>query len=256
MKLKSKLASASSIEEKILYLQDSYKGRDCYILTCGPSLNEYSKKELDDLLADELVLSVKQAYNRHPEISDFHFFNCCNLPVREDKFVHYDYKDSDTISITSSNYSPALRWSPYQEHDIFLKVPIRTEKNNEFICRTKNFDKFLLSNGPQRPSGPGIMLETVIYTAVHLGVKNIYALGWDLSAKNITKVDEYNHFFGSTLDLLNRGDMLDWEIGETRSASKELYYWLKSKGISLHLVSSQSSLYENIPRARLEDIRQ
>ena len=202
-----------------------------------------------------MVFTVKQAYDRHPEVSDFHFFNCCNLPVKHDKFVHYDYSNSETISVTSSNYTPQLRWSPYQEYDIFLKVPIRTEKDNEFICRTKNFDKFLFNRTVARPSGPGIMLETVVYMAVHLGVNNIYALGWDLSDKNITKVDEYNHFFGSTSGLLNRGDMLDWEIGETRDASKDLYYWLKSKNIGLHLISSLSSLYTNIPRVTLGDLQ-
>ena len=98
------------------------------------------------------------------------------------------------------------------------------------------------------------MLETVIFAAVHLGVKNIFALGWDLSASNIQEVEKYDHFFGSTQKLLNRGDMLDWEIQETREVTKDIFYWLKERGINLHLVSTQSSLYENIPRIRIEDI--
>jgi hypothetical protein len=98
------------------------------------------------------------------------------------------------------------------------------------------------------------MLETVIFTAVHLGVKNIFALGWDLSPNNIKSVEKYDHFFGSTQKLLNRGDMLDWEIQETREVTKDIFYWLKERGINLHLISNQSSLYENIPRLRIEDI--
>ena len=94
------------------------------------------------------------------------------------------------------------------------------------------------------------MYETVIQTAVHLGVKKIVVLGWDLT---FNKVDEnsYKHFYGNSQGLINRGDILDWELDATRSASKELFYWLKENEISLILVSKQSSLYEGIPREEI-----
>ena len=253
MSLKQKLKKTDNLAEKVKILQNSFEGQDCYIMTCGPSLNEVEKEVLDTKLKDKLVLTVKQAYDRHPEISTFHFFNCCNLPVKDHKFCHYDYSENETIGIASSNYPAGMRWSPYQEYDIFFKVPIRTESDNEFICRTKNFDKFLLSNQIKRPSGPGIMLETVIFMAVHLGVKNIYALGWDLNKDNIETVEEYDHFFGSTLKLLNRGDMLDWEIKETRDCVLDIYQWLKTKDINLHLISNQSAISQTVPRVSLEE---
>jgi len=67
------------------------------------------------------------------------------------------------------------------------------------------------------------------------------------------KVNEsnYEHFYGSTEKLLNRGDILDWEIEETRNFSKNFYYWCKQNNVKLNLASQKSSLYENIPRVKL-----
>ena len=251
--LKNKLKECSDLEQQLAILHNSYEGQDCYILNCGPSLNDHDPEKLTKFLEDKLTFSVKLARDRYPQVTDFHFFNCCNLPVKDHKFCHYDYSGSDTIAVASSNYDLGFRWSPFQEVDLFFKVPIRTEEGNEFLCRTKEFDKYLLEKSATRPSGPGIMLETVIHMAVHLGVKNIYALGWDLNKTNITDVNKYDHFFGSTSELLNRGDMLDWEIKETREVTKDVFYWLKEKGIGLHLVSDISALYEGIPRVKLED---
>ena len=250
--IKNLLIQSTNIQDKIEILKNSYAGEDCYILNCGPSLNEYSKEYLDNLLQDKLVFSVKQAWERHPEITDFHFFNCCNLPIAKNGFEHYSYINRNKpITIASSNYQEGMRWSRFQKYDLFLNVPVRTEIENEFLCFTKNFDSYLLEKQIPRPCGPGIMLETVIYTAIHLGVKNIFALGWDLSYNNIKDVDNYKHFFGDTKNLFNRGDILDWEIEANRQISKDLYYWLASKGINLYLASTQSSLYEGIPRVKL-----
>ena len=254
MNLKEEIQKLGNVQEKIDFLKDSYKDQDCYILTCGPSLNEHDEDFLREFFKDKLVLSVKQAYNRYPEVTDFHFFNCCNLPVCEEKFVHYNYDNLEKkpIVVTSSNYPEGLRWSPYQEYDIFLKVPIRTDENNVFLCHSKKFDDFMLEKTLARPCGPGIMLENVIYFAIHLGVKNIFALGWDLSYNNIKNVDNYKHFFGNTKSLINRGDILDWEVEAARDLSKDLFAWLQTKGITLNVVSSQSSLHEDIPRIKLQ----
>lgn len=250
--LKYEISKQKTTKEKLDILHNSYNGEDCYILNCGPSLNEYTKDYLDNLLKDKLVFSVKQAYDRHPQITDFHFFNCCNLPIADNKIEHYSYTDDkDPIVIGSSNYPEGMRWSRYQKYDLFLNVQNRANIEKEFLCFTKDFDSHILEKQVQRPCGPGIMLETIMYTAVHLGVKNIFALGWDLSYDNLKDVEKYKHFFGETKNLFNRGDMLDWEIQATRDVSKDLYYWLKSKGINLNIVSTQSSLYKGIPRVKL-----
>ena len=111
-----------------------------------------------------------------------------------------------------------------------------------------------MCNTAQRPCGPGIMYETVIYMAVHLGFKKIVALGWDLSQDSPNEKD-YEHFYGTTDALFNRGDILPWEIDVTRNATKELFYWLNENGIELELMSDKSKLYENIPRVKFGDLK-
>ena len=53
------------------------------------------------------------------------------------------------------------------------------------------------------------MLETILYTAVHLGVKEIVVVGWDIANDEINKDDvsyteDHKHFYGSTKNLLNK----------------------------------------------------
>ncbi len=252
-KLRRKISTTSDLQTQVDILKDSYKGDTAYILNCGPSLNEYSEDFLKDFLSDKLTLSVKQAYNKFPTVSDFHFFNCANLPmpICEPILQHYKYDEKNRpIIIASSNYDLHKRWSNCQKQDLFFKIPIRTEINNEFVTITKKFDDYLLSNSLTRPCGPGIMLETVIFMAVHLGVKKIVGIGWDLTMDKVNE-DTYQHFYGNTQNLFNRGDILDWEIEAGRTSSEDVCYWLKDLGIELQLASSTSTLYEGIERIKL-----
>jgi len=252
-KLKKQVFLKKSLKEKLDVLHNSFEGETCYILNCGPSIKDIPEDVLREKLKDKLVFSIKQAYNKFADVTDFHFFNCANLPALEGEYwqEHYNYGKHDPFVVASSNYNIGMRWSPYQKYDVFFKVPIRTEINNEFITKTKKFDDFLIENSVERPCGPGIMYETVIYMAAHLGVKKIVAIGWDLSNSNPDKQDDYEHFYGDTDKLFNRGDILPWEVKVTCEASKDLYEWLSKRGIELELISNKSSLYEGIPRVNL-----
>lgn len=248
--LKKKLQNVS-LEEQMNLLKSAYEGKDCFILNCGPSLGDYDPDKLKDFLKDKLVLSVKQAFNVYKDVTDFHFFNCSNLPIPENMWKpHYDHGDA-CISVSSSNYDQYRRWPKSQLSDIFFKIPIRTEINNEFLVRTGKIDGFLIKNNLTRPCGPGIMYETVLFMAIHLGVKSITCIGWDLTNKKVNE-SNYEHFYGSSKGLINRGDILDWEIEETRKFSKNFYEWCKNNSIDFKLASSRSALDESIPRIKLD----
>ena len=85
--------------------------------------------------------------------------------------------------------------------------------------------------------------------AVHLGFKEIVCIGWDLRQEDANE-DNYEHFYGTNDNVVNKGDVLDWEIETTRDASKELYYWLQEKNIDIKVASS-SAVYEKIERIRI-----
>ena len=246
------LASKPKLADKLRHLKNAHKGETLYILNCGPSLNEYKAEYLKELLKDKPVFAIKQAYNYFPEVTDYHFFNCSNLPVEEDNkkiIQHYSYEAYRPVTIASSNYEIGKRWSYMQKSDIFFKIPIRTEINNEFVTVTKKFEDFLIDNNLTRPCGPGIMYETVFYMAVHLGFKEIICIGWDLRQEDANE-NNYEHFYKNDKKLINKGDVLDWEIKTTRDASKELYYWLKEKNINIKVASS-SAVYEKIERVKI-----
>lgn len=251
--LKKEIKRLNSLEEKLALLENSYDGETCYILNCGPSLSKNKASELKDKLKDKLVFSVKQAKDYAPGITDFHFFNCANTPVPDNGFIpeHYRYEDEEPIVVASSNYDLGTRWHKFQKQDIFFKVPIRTKINNEFLCLTKQFENYIISNNVARPCGPGIMYETVIYMAVHLGVKKIVVLGWDLLNQDPKKAKDYKHFYDDEQQLFNKGDVLPWEVSITCKASEDLYKWLKSKDIELELCSEESQLYKQIPRVKI-----
>jgi len=251
--IKKRVQKAGSLNEKISILHNAFKGEECYILGTGPSLGDIEPEVLKEKMKGKLVLSIKQAYDLYADVTDFHFFNCANLPAPKNNLIplHYDYLgDKEIISVASSNYEKGTRWSQLQKSDIFFKIPIRTEINNEFLCKTKRFDDYLLENTLQRPCGPGIMFETVIYMAVHLGVSKITAIGYDLSSST-GNADDHGHFFGNTDKLINQGDVLGWEMQSNIDASESAYLWLKSKGIEMNLASKQSLLYDGIPRIKL-----
>tara|TARA_Y100000310_G_scaffold342618_1_gene446603 strand:+ start:1218 stop:3290 length:2073 start_codon:yes stop_codon:yes gene_type:complete len=239
-----------SKKDAMALLKNSFEGETCYIMSCGPSLKDVTNTELRSKLETGVVIAVKQSINEAPDLVDFHMFNCANLPNAKPE-GHYIYDCyPKPIVVASSNYDQGFRWHIPQEVDLFFKIPIRTEINNEFLCLTKEFEKFAFDNSLTRPCGPGIMLETVIPMAVHLGCKEIVVIGWDLSAKQISNqnIEEYEHFFGSTKDLVNRGDILEWEVKANVDASKELNEWLQSRGVTLKLWSKQSALHESIER--------
>ena len=257
--LKHKLSKVKTLEEKAKLLHNAFEGEECYVLSCGPSLKDHDPEFLRSIFKDKLVLAVKQAYDHVPDCVDFHFWNCANLPMPSINGAYYPYWQREPIAVCSSNYDLGKRWdATKQKHDLFFKIPIRTEIQNEFLTKTHKFEDFAIENSLTRPCGPGIMYETVIYTAAHLGVSKITALGWDLSRENPKDLKEaaavskdYPHFYEDSTKMFNKGDVLPWEVKITCEASEGLNEWLKSRGVQLELASDKSALSDNIPRVKL-----
>ena len=71
LNLKNKMLQYEDIPDRLKVLHNAYKGETCYIATVGPSLKDYDEDYLRDKLKDDLVITVKQAYNIFRELSDF-----------------------------------------------------------------------------------------------------------------------------------------------------------------------------------------
>lgn len=249
--LKRQLNRIKTYEEKIAFLKDSYLNERLFILASGPSLGHVDKGELKSKLENSLTFSIKQAYLEYKKETDFHFINDCNLPMING-YAGYRYGiKSGPVVIASSGYPESharTRFAPLQQWDIFCRVldPLVYPKGNlGRLCENNKFEEGLFEKRTDRPCGPSITLETVIYMALHVGVKDIYAIGWDSG----NKVGE--HFYNSDTHLTSNRD---FEYEMVQKGSGPLYNWLKEKGINLHLVSKVSALDSQIPRISLKDI--
>ena len=235
-------------------LKYAHKGEECILLNCGPSLNDYSEDKLREIAKDKIVIAVKQAYLKVPDIVDYHFWNCCNLPIPKNG-IHFNYGDDGPIVIASSNFAYGVRWSLFQKIDYFYRIPLLHMTDVPvFVATALNFEHWTFTNNPvKRPVGPGIMYETVVFALEHFGFSKVICIGWDLSDKKLTtgyNEDKiYEHFYDN--DVHNPGYIMDWEVEATCKSSEVLYKWLLSKGIQLEIASDKSNLYEGIPRVKL-----
>jgi hypothetical protein len=216
-------------------LHNYKKGQDCYILACGPSLGKYDNEKTKELLKDKVVFSIKQAYERFRDQTDFHFWNCSNLPV---DYMNMPYRYIDhrpEVVIASSNYPRGQRWNLDQEYDLFFQIPLIEQIGNRdnTLAIKRNYDDFLLEKtGEKRQTGPGIMLETVLYTAVHAGVKSITTIGWDLDKHG-------SHFYKEEEKVFmdNKGCEIPWDMVANADAVPSIKEWIKTKDIELNILS-------------------
>lgn len=230
-------------KSKIKMLKDSFKGEDCYILTCGPSIKEYDFDYLKEKLKDKLVFTIKQSIDDFESISNFHFFNSNNFSK---------FNNNSCISIGSSaEFKYAMENSVWkdQKYDIFLKI-LQDKDYTKTVAKSNSFDKWLLEDTIKRPWGPGIMYETVLHFAYHLGVSNIYTLGWDLEKPGTLKS---SHYYDKTIkQIIRPADIMNsQEIVDNITASLKVAAWLKNKNVNLYVATENSYVHESVERKKI-----
>ena len=77
--IRNKMLHYEDIPDRLKVLHNAYKDEICYITTVGPSIKNYEEDYLRDKLKDELVITVKQAYNIFRELSDFQVLSFANF---------------------------------------------------------------------------------------------------------------------------------------------------------------------------------
>ena len=240
--IKEKIAKAETVEEKLKILEGAYEGETCYLFTCGPSFNDNWNDRVKQSLSDKLIVSVKQTYNEAAGIVDFHLLNSWNYQT-------YNYTEPKPIVLMErSDDDPP---TPGVEADILFRIPDPRDFANR-LATTFAFDRWLFSRQIHRPWGPGVVYELGIYLFVHLGVKEVVAMGWDLGELNVPYM---KHFFreaasGSTENdgILNKPRIRPFEVSDIAESTRALYYWLRSKGIYLYIVSDRSLVDPVVPR--------
>ena len=266
--LRTKIAAASDIRGKLKALKNAApKDTPCVILSCGPSLTEYSPDELTELCQNAVVFAVKQAFEYVPSVSDFLLLNSWNyqkydLSVRHPVVVHERGKRDP---------------STYGEHDMVFDIT-ETSDLSQQLARNGRYDDHTFDKTPDRPWGPGVLYEVGFYLAHYMGFKSIVTLGWDVGSKNtsvmphfydrpsphrtrtlararwIRSLTERNRFLHDNNVLYNKPRIIPEEVDVCANASGDWYDWLTSQGIDLKVASHVSMVDKRIPRVRLEEV--
>lgn len=247
--LKQKISLLPDYHQRMKALENSFEGETCYIVSCGPSIMDVDHDVLRSELSNNLVFSVKQAYFLFKDLVDFHFFNCNN-------FTPYEF-GGETIYCSQADALPESAARAYiwgnQKYD--LNFVLRDNKIHENkLSRSKEYDKWCFKNRLDRPWGPSIMHETIIYMAVHLGVSKIRTIGWDHIDPN-GKEYKIDHFYDNKQDykIYSQANPLDvGEIEESIQMSGEVSQWLLEKNIRLEVYDSDKCfIHEDVHRYRI-----
>lgn len=245
--LRNRIQQTADLQQQVDLLAGAYQGEAAYLLACGPSLNSVWSDRAEHFLRDKLVIAVKQAYEQVPGSADFHLLNPWN-------YQPYEY--AEPAPIVAASRAPDDPDTPGMKADLLFPVP-DPRNYAERLATTWHFDRWLLSQSHDRPWGPGVVYELGIYLLVHLGVSHIVTLGWDLGERNSPVME---HFFeeaepGSGEDdgILNKPQVRSFEVDDIATSTRALYYWLRSKGISLDAVSDRSLVDGAVPRISLFD---
>ena len=87
--------------------------------------------------------------------------------------------------------------------------------------------------------------EMMIPLCLHLGVKNIVTIGWDLKV-----TDKHKHFYKEKMDCKPQ----DGELQQAVNSTKPFWEWCNINGIDLKIISDVNEVDNRFKRINLNDI--
>lgn len=220
-----------------------YTDKECLILCCGPSLTEYTQKQIESFAKDKIVICIKEAVLKYHNICDFFVFN--RFRVR-----NFEVNDKNIFSIFQGDHNDNTGGNK-----IDLRIPYDSDFKKKCLLVNKDFELNNFKNKLSRTWGPGILLETVFYFCLYCGIKKCYTLGWDLS--DLKKIETIEHFFDYSNDQLysNSESLLDRNYENEMKLQHEniihAYNYFLSKGMEIFVCGDMSFITKKIPRITL-----
>ncbi len=171
--LAAQVRKARSLQEKTALLRNRYAGETCVIVTCGPSLGAVPAAQLKARLNGVLTIAVKQAIDVVGEAGRLPLLELVQrFPLQVGRHLH-------TIGCFVAD--PTGRRPQFNRHDLAFPQVDGSGGLSGSLASRLDFGEHLIADDPLRPFGPGIMYELVFYLALHLGVKEIITIGWDIA---------------------------------------------------------------------------
>lgn len=257
--VRKNIGQYEDIPARVEALKDSYKDQDCFIVTAGPSLKNYTEEYLREKLEGKVVITIKQALNMLKGVADFHVLNFTN-------FEPYSYSGSEeTIVVWEvfEQYHPDMILQNKLKVDVMLPVVGNHESDivrriNASQAGQNNFDEWSLDKTLYRMYGPGLMYEVAIHLAVHLGVKSITTLGWDIgdtskfTGSNLYEDVWQDHYYEGDQNIQYAKTPMNFhEVNTVVNSVEPLSKWLESKGIDFAVISDSNPCSANVKRLEL-----
>lgn len=226
----AKLRGFASQEKKFAFLCNAYAGESAVLFSCGPSFKPDEIAASHALFEDRLVIAIKQTHHQLGDSTDFHLYN----PINHTRYAY----GVNTISFLTHCPDPK-KWrtfgpKPDLEVGMDPGVPKVFQSEDDWLVCNRRYDEYLFSKQLERPWGPGIILESALYFALHLGVARLACVGWDVS-EGSKKTQTMAHFYETESERFARRRSLGQRvIGKLRS--------LTPRVISLQLRQAQNYL--------------
>lgn len=158
---------------KVAALRNAYRGQRCVIVTCGPSLSRIDSDRLRAALDGVVTIAVKQAVHVVGHQADIVCFNSYNVR-------RFSVSDRATLRVYAPE--PSGMVTQHNRYDVSLPMAAHDADLTRSLAGIRDFARHELDRTLVRPWGPGIVHEVVLYLAVHMGVADVYTLGWDIAA--------------------------------------------------------------------------
>ena len=247
-KYKQDILTLETIQERLEYLKDKYKGKTAIILAPGPTLNNYDLSNLYNR-EDLVILSIKQAYDKVRGQSDFHIVNTYNF----DKYNGYDYENLDTIifyGLSQSFIKEQQEKLAIKPHPVDIWVPVVNPPSityQQSIHKSADFDKLLLlQQEPKTWWGTSILYEQAIPMALLIGCKNIITIGWDLGTGKHSYTKENVGFTPNKAETQYTQDSIE--------TTNQLYDWMEKNNINLQICSTTNPADKRFKRIEVWQI--
>jgi hypothetical protein len=280
--LTDRVRRARDLPAQLDLLRDAYRGENCVVVTCGPSLSMIPTDRLQRALESTLVLSVKQAVHATGAETDVVCFNSFNVAR---------FKTASPATLRLLVREPTGRIPQLNRADVVMRQSTDVGDLARSLAATANFDAYPLAAETPRPWGPGIIYEVVLHLALHLGVARITTLGWDIANPQ----GRNTHFYDSAQDnaffqrdrehaftmaaarsrlppvvkrvarsaralvahvrgtVYNRAVPVEGETEIVSASTAAANRWLVANGVTLEVVTPSAHLHPEIQRLTVED---
>jgi hypothetical protein len=239
--------SPNDTAKKMDYLKSQYAGKIAIIVTCGYSANFYKDKYAQFLDDDRyVIIAIKKASDFFDHKNDILFMdvrvNCYNMKMANNcNYVKFYFpEDLTELSQTVKNkFNPDF--TIIKDDKSKCKFPRIDDNNFNFVVSIDDAGNIVQAHVDDH-------IPKAIAYCNHVGIKEIYVIGWDLL--NPVNLKQTNHLY-ETQSVKRNIEPAGFINAYT---TKYHHNYCRDNGISLYVIGDYGGVDRTLPRIKFEDI--